>query len=57
MWRKPKSYLSKSDYLKKERCFIAKKYKPLQLESIVRGYLSGSAWKSYENRQNKWTSL
>ena len=28
--------------------FIAKKYKPLQLESIVRGYLSGSAWKSYE---------
>ena len=45
----PKSYLSKSDYLKvKERCFIAKKYKPLQLESIVRGYLSGSAWKSYE---------
>ena len=45
----PKRYLSKSDYLKvKERCFIAKKYKPLQLESIVRGYLSGSAWKSYE---------
>jgi len=42
-------YLSKSDYLKvKERCFVAKKYRPLQLESIVRGYLSGSAWKSYE---------
>lgn len=42
-------YLSKSDYLKvKERCFVAKKYSPLQLESIVRGYLSGSAWKSYE---------
>ena len=42
-------YLSKSDYLKvKERCFVAKKHSPLQLESIVRGYLSGSAWKSYE---------
>ena len=42
-------YLSKSDYLKvKERCFVAKKFSPLQLESIVRGYLSGSAWKSYE---------
>ncbi len=45
----PERYLSKSDYLKvKERCFVAKKYSPLQLESIVRGYLSGSAWKSYE---------
>ena len=42
-------YLSKSDYLKvKERCFVVKKFSPLQLESIVRGYLSGSAWKSYE---------
>ena len=42
-------YLSKSDYLKvKERCFVAKKHSPLQLESIVRGYLIGSAWKSYE---------
>lgn len=45
----PERYLSKSDYLKvKERCFVARKYCPLQLESIVRGYLSGSAWKSYE---------
>ena len=45
----PERFLSKSDYLKvKDRCFVAKKYSPLRVESIVRGYLSGSAWKSYK---------
>lgn len=33
------------------RCMIVKKAKPLAIECIVRGYLSGSGWKEYRDRQ------
>ena len=33
------------------RCMIVKKAKPLAIECIVRGYLSGSGWKEYKNSQ------
>ena len=32
----------------KYRSMIVKKLKPLPIEAVVRGYLSGSGWKSYE---------
>ena len=33
------------------RCMIVKKAKPLAIECIVRGYLSGSGWKEYQQKQ------
>lgn len=33
------------------RCMIVKKAKPLAIECIVRGYLSGSGWKEYRHSQ------
>ena len=33
------------------RCMIVKKAKPLAIECIVRGYLSGSGWKEYKQSQ------
>jgi phosphoribosylaminoimidazole-succinocarboxamide synthase len=33
------------------RCMIVKKAKPLAIECIVRGYLSGSGWKEYKKSQ------
>jgi len=33
------------------RCMIVKKAKPLAIECIVRGYLSGSGWKEYKKAQ------
>ncbi|HEU5070457.1 MAG TPA: phosphoribosylaminoimidazolesuccinocarboxamide synthase [Verrucomicrobiae bacterium] len=33
------------------RCMIVKKAKPLAIECIVRGYLSGSGWKEYQKSQ------
>jgi len=33
------------------RCMIVKKAKPLAIECIVRGYLSGSGWKEYRRSQ------
>lgn len=33
------------------RCMIVKKSKPLAIECIVRGYLSGSGWKEYKQSQ------
>ena len=33
------------------RIMIVKKLKPLTIEAIVRGYLSGSAWKDYQKNQ------
>lgn len=33
------------------RCMIVKKAKPLTIECIVRGYLSGSGWKEYKKSQ------
>jgi phosphoribosylaminoimidazole-succinocarboxamide synthase len=33
------------------RCMIVKKAKPLAIECIVRGYLSGSGWKEYRKSQ------
>nr|SPS05333.1 Phosphoribosylaminoimidazole-succinocarboxamide synthase [Candidatus Nitrotoga fabula] len=31
------------------RSFVVKRLKPVPIEAIVRGYLSGSAWKEYQN--------
>jgi phosphoribosylaminoimidazole-succinocarboxamide synthase len=31
-----------------ERAFVVKKLKPLPVEAIVRGYISGSGWKDYQ---------
>lgn len=36
------------DYFK-DRCMIVKKTKKINIECVVRGYLSGSAWKEYES--------
>jgi phosphoribosylaminoimidazole-succinocarboxamide synthase len=33
------------------RCMIVKRAKPLAIECIVRGYLSGSGWKEYQKKQ------
>jgi len=33
------------------RCMIVKRAKPLAIECIVRGYLSGSGWKEYQRKQ------
>jgi phosphoribosylaminoimidazole-succinocarboxamide synthase len=33
------------------RCMIVKKAQPLAIECVVRGYLAGSAWKEYRERQ------
>ena len=33
------------------RCMIVRKAKPLAIECIVRGYLSGSGWKEYQKKQ------
>ena len=38
--------LKKYDYLK-DRFIVAKKAKPLPVECIVRGYITGSGWKEY----------
>lgn len=32
----------------KDRAFVTRKLKPLPIEAIVRGYLSGSGWKDYQ---------
>lgn len=32
----------------RQRAFVVKKLKPLPVEAIVRGYLSGSGWKDYQ---------
>ncbi|WBW71140.1 phosphoribosylamidoimidazolesuccinocarboxamide synthase, SAICAR synthetase, Ade7 [Schizosaccharomyces osmophilus] len=32
----------------KDRCMLVKKFKILPIEAIVRGYLTGSAWKEYQ---------
>ncbi len=39
-------FLKKYDYLK-GRFIIAKKAKPLPIECIIRGYITGSGWKEY----------
>ncbi|MDB6122184.1 MAG: phosphoribosylaminoimidazole-succinocarboxamide synthase [Pedosphaera sp.] len=33
------------------RCMIVKKAQPLAIECVVRGYLAGSGWKEYQERQ------
>ena len=33
------------------RCMIVKKAQPLAIECVVRGYLAGSGWKEYRERQ------
>jgi phosphoribosylaminoimidazole-succinocarboxamide synthase len=33
------------------RCMIVKKAQPLAIECVVRGYLAGSGWKEYKERQ------
>jgi len=34
------------------RSMLVKRLKPLPVEAVVRGYLAGSAWKEYENKQS-----
>ena len=34
------------------RCLLVRKLKPLPIEAIVRGYLSGSGWKEYQKNQS-----
>ena len=36
----------------KDRAMIVKRLKPLPVEMIVRGYLSGSGWKEYQKNQS-----
>lgn len=36
----------------KNRSMLVKKTKPLSIECVVRGYLSGSGWKSYQKTQS-----
>jgi phosphoribosylaminoimidazole-succinocarboxamide synthase len=36
-------------YILKNRSMLVKKAKPLPVECVVRGYLSGSGWKDYQN--------
>ncbi len=33
-----------------DRCVVARRYKPLPIEAIVRGYLTGSAWTAYRTQ-------
>src|SRR5207249_9396734 len=35
-----------------KRSMIVKKAKPLAIECVVRGYLAGSGWKEYQERQS-----
>ncbi len=44
-------FLKKYDYLK-ERFIIAKKAKPLPIECIIRGYITGSGWKEYSKEHS-----
>ena len=44
------SYLRKYEYLK-DRFMVVKKTKPLPVECIVRGYITGSAWTEYIKTQ------
>jgi phosphoribosylaminoimidazole-succinocarboxamide synthase len=34
------------------RSIVAKRYKPLPIEAVVRGYLEGSGWKEYQESQS-----
>ncbi|HAH21193.1 MAG: phosphoribosylaminoimidazolesuccinocarboxamide synthase [Omnitrophica WOR_2 bacterium GWF2_43_52] len=45
----PKELMKYRDSLEK-RSMIVKKTKPLAIECIVRGYISGSAWKEYQTK-------
>lgn len=47
----PQSLEKYKDVLIK-RSMLVKKTKPLEVECIVRGYLSGSGWKEYQQRQS-----
>lgn len=45
----PKSILSEKEYHQiKGRALVVKKLRPLPVEAIVRGYLTGSSWKDYQ---------
>lgn len=37
-----------------KRSMIVKKLKPLPIESIVRGYLAGNAWRNYQDTDRLW---
>ena len=47
----PNALKEYADMLKK-RSMLVKKAKPLSIECIVRGYLSGSGWKEYQEKQS-----
>jgi len=47
----PEVFQKYSDVLK-GRSMLVKKTKPLPVECIVRGYISGSGWKDYKNSQS-----
>ena len=48
----PESVVSENEVAQvKNRAIVARKLKALPIEAIVRGYLSGSGWKDYQNTQ------
>jgi len=48
----PESVVSENEVAQvKNRAIVARKLKALPIEAIVRGYLSGSGWKDYQNSQ------
>ena len=48
----PESVVSNHEVAQvKNRAIVARKLKALPIEAIVRGYLSGSGWKDYQNTQ------
>jgi phosphoribosylaminoimidazole-succinocarboxamide synthase len=44
--------LQKYSDLLKDRSMLVKKARPIPIECVVRGYLSGSAWKEYHRQQS-----
>jgi phosphoribosylaminoimidazole-succinocarboxamide synthase len=48
----PESVVSENEVAQvKNRAIVARKLKAFPIEAIVRGYLSGSGWKDYQNTQ------
>jgi phosphoribosylaminoimidazole-succinocarboxamide synthase len=49
----PESVVAENEVIQvKNRAIVARKLKALPIEAIVRGYLSGSGWKDYQNTQS-----
>ena len=49
----PESVVAENEVIQvKNRAIVARKFKALPIEAIVRGYLSGSGWKDYQKTQS-----